>query len=154
MPFAEAAIDGVVSLAALHHVTDKRSFYREACRVLKSGGALVVCDARQGSRTALFLDAIIDRYSATGHRGAYLDATLGSELRAAGFEVARQGPENCAWEFGRRADMADFCRLLFGLERGSHAEVRAGIDAHLTHHGCGHGHRLDWELWLCRAVKV
>jgi SAM-dependent methyltransferase len=144
----------VLSLAALHHVHDKPSFYREARRVLKPGGLLVVCDVFAASRTALFLDTIVDRYSATGHRGAYLDSNTGAELRAAGLQVLREGTAAHPWEFATPDEMIDFCRLLFGLERGSHAEVGAGIDAHLSHHPCGKAYCLDWELWSCQAAKA
>src|SRR5262245_25480328 len=44
LPFVDESFDLVFSKDALVHVTDKAFFFREARRVLKAGGALVVAD--------------------------------------------------------------------------------------------------------------
>jgi ubiquinone/menaquinone biosynthesis C-methylase UbiE len=44
LPFADATFDAVFSNTILHHIPDPRPFLREAARVLRPGGALLIRD--------------------------------------------------------------------------------------------------------------
>jgi tocopherol O-methyltransferase len=50
VPFAGATFDAVWALESLCHAADKAAFYREAARVLRPGGRLVVAEYMRASR--------------------------------------------------------------------------------------------------------
>jgi ubiquinone/menaquinone biosynthesis C-methylase UbiE len=50
LPFDDAAFDGVLSCLALEHIADVAAFFREARRVCKPGGGLVVTDMHPAMR--------------------------------------------------------------------------------------------------------
>jgi tocopherol O-methyltransferase len=51
MPFADGVFDVVWAFESLCHAVDKAAFYREAARVLRAGGRLVVAEYIRASRT-------------------------------------------------------------------------------------------------------
>lgn len=158
VPLAAGSLDHVLSVAGLHHVDDRNDFWGECARLLKPGGTLTVGDVRANSRVAIFLDSVVDRYTSTGHRGVYFDRTTVAELEHNGFDVTLVEPRRIAWRAASRESLADFCRLLFGLEGidnatlasmlASEIGVRDTVDAIF-----GNGVALDWELMFYRATR-
>ena len=44
LPFADASVDGLIGLDVLHHLEEPLRFFREAARVLRAGGRLILID--------------------------------------------------------------------------------------------------------------
>lgn len=53
VPLASGSVDRVLSLAGLHHETDRLPLYREAARLLRPGGLLLIAEVAQGSSILL-----------------------------------------------------------------------------------------------------
>ncbi len=64
LPFADRHFDGVFSNTILHHVSDPVAYFRDARRVLRDGGALVIRDLVRPAKEAE-VDALVDRYAAS-----------------------------------------------------------------------------------------
>lgn len=82
LPVADASVDLVVDLHALHHIADWRAAVAECARVLRPGGRLALCEMTARIVDARWLRAVSrhpdDRFSA--------DQLL-AELRAHGFRL-------------------------------------------------------------------
>ncbi|HTY45556.1 MAG TPA: class I SAM-dependent methyltransferase [Patescibacteria group bacterium] len=44
MPFKDNSLDNVMLIDVLHHFNEPMAFFREACRVLRRGGRVLLCD--------------------------------------------------------------------------------------------------------------
>jgi SAM-dependent methyltransferase len=69
LPWCDAAVDVVISLAGVHHVDDKRPLWAELWRVVKPGGHLVLSDVAAGTPVARFLDGYVVRTTARAMKG-------------------------------------------------------------------------------------
>ena len=72
LPVEEEAADGVLSLAALHHATQRDMFYSEVYRTLKPGGSFVIGDVEEGSDQGRFLNGFVNAFNSMGHQGVFL----------------------------------------------------------------------------------
>lgn len=99
LPFADESFDAVFSKDALLHVADKAAIYREAFRVLKPGGALMIGDWLQGPGEGV--QTLVDEFiAAAGH--AFHMVTLQeitTHVMAAGFTDI-QTEDRGAWYLG------------------------------------------------------
>lgn len=80
LPFADRHFDGVFSNTILHHVSDPVAYFRDARRVLRDGGALVIRDLVRPANEAE-VDALVDRYAALA--SAYARGLFRASLIAA-----------------------------------------------------------------------
>ena len=117
LPFKHDSFDGLVSLAGLHHETNKGAIFEEMHRVLKAGAHFCIADVHVNSAVATFLDTVVDKYNSQGHQGLYLDGSTLDELDQAGLHVTNSEVVNFHWLFADQVQLVIFCRELFGLDK-------------------------------------
>jgi SAM-dependent methyltransferase len=155
LPFESGHFDAVLSLAGVHHLTDKLGFYREVWRVLKPGGVFVLSDAQQGSAVALFLDGFVAAHNSTGHEGLYLDRLqTPQDLRDVGFEGVSGEPVDYHWRADSLEQLVDFCACLFDVRKATAPAMRAALSNELGIDYFQNGQvGLRWSLLTCVATK-
>ena len=153
VPLDDAMLDHVLSIAGLHHVADRRPFWRECARLLRAGGVLTVADVHAGSRVARFLDGVVDRHTSTGHSGIYFDTRTIAEMESCGLVVETMQVQRVGWRAPDRLALADFCRLLFGLRDIDAQTLAAVLEKDIGVCDTPDGVELDWELVFYRAIR-
>ena len=124
----DESIDETVSLAALHHIVERKAFYSEMYRILKPNGQLIIGDVVLGSKIDPFLNGFLDRWNSMGHNGNFLKEDDLKEIKQAGFSVEME-VDQYHWKFSQESDALDFFRLLFCLDKNpSDEEILAEFD--------------------------
>ena len=153
LPFGDGTFDAVLSLAGMHHLDDHAAVFREWHRILKPGGTLAVADAVKGSPTSRYLDGVVHQFNTMGHHGNYFDEDVCNHLRGCGFTAVTGQEHTYTWDFADTAEMLQFCRTLFGLDRNpSDADLLAGINDTVGYHTDDRGAHLNWSLMFIRAT--
>jgi len=153
IPMASESADRFISLAGLHHLADKRPFFREVYRCLKQNGTFTIADAMEGSDVAEFLNGFVHEHSEGGHEGIFLNAAIRTELEECGFRVTFLQPAAYPWKFASMEDMTQYCRLMFGIGRATPSEIEHALRTILgvsEHNGEYH---MRWELLFIVAEK-
>lgn len=131
LPWIDQSVDVVISLAGVHHLTDKRPLFAEVLRVTRPGGWFVLSDVAAESDAALFLNGFVDAHNSTGHEGVFLDRSTFDELTQAGWTILSDQLLSFHWVFPQRADMAGFCRRLFDIRNAATNEVQKALEEDL-----------------------
>jgi SAM-dependent methyltransferase len=145
-PLKDASVDRVVSIAGLHHIENKVRLFTEMRRILKSDGLVLLADIAEGSFVQRFLDDFVGRYSATGHSGWYFSNITRSELKEAGLKIITDKPLNYFWCATDLYQLAEFCRILFGMVLTDTRTVAAGIQEYLGVVELENQVGLNWQL--------
>ena len=143
-----AQYDLIVSLAALHHIENKKGFLQAVSSALKPEGYFCVGDVVAGSGISRFLDEFAGRFNGAGHCGKYLELDEpfpGLDL-AGDLQVVEHTQKSCPWVFESEMEMARFCRLLFGLRAVSDQEILAALQHYVGYKSVGSKIELDWKL--------
>lgn len=152
IPRPDQSVEAFLSLAALHHASQRDEFYREVFRVLKPGGRFVIGDVMAGTPQDQFLNGFVNGQNSMGHQGDFLDQdTEKQRMIAAGFEVDHQELYRYPWTFESEDLMIRFCRGLFGLDLADDATILAGLQPLLTEPG---SLQINWSLLFVRGRKV
>ena len=146
IPEADASVDKILSLASLHHATasERAEFYKEALRVLRPKGNLVVGDVMAGTAQDRFLNTFVKSYN--GHNGLFWSPADAASML--GFSVSVE-VKKYRWEFSGKEEMAVFCKNLFGLKSASDKEILDGLSHYLAADETG----FDWSLIFFVATK-
>jgi len=154
LTLATHSVDRVGSLAGLHHLEPKTDFFKEAYRILKSGGRFSVADVLDGSAPALFLNDTVDRLSDTGHQGVFLQrGELTSFLKTSGFVSVQEDYHQFTWDFSDMPAMAEYFKDLFGLTKGSLEHVRDEVRHALSVTVSAEGAHACWSLLYASGIK-
>jgi SAM-dependent methyltransferase len=146
LPIVDAGVDALVSIAGLHHVDDRPLVLREMRRVLRPGGGLYILEVPVGAITDQFLNGFVDSHNSMGHEGRFVDDTFRADLGAAGFRIETDELCRYTWDFSGEAEMIEFIRLMFWLDKASPEAILEGVKDILGVVEDGDGCKMNWEL--------
>ena len=146
LPLQDKSADWVLSLAGLHHESNKLGLFKEMARVLKPDGQLVIADASQNSKTAQFLDQWVNQYNPMGHNGEYFNSQTLIELESAGLELISLQEKHYHWEFESKNQAAQYCQQLFGISLANLSQVERALEHYLGFDILPNGVGLKWQL--------
>jgi SAM-dependent methyltransferase len=154
VPLADASVDCIVSLAALHHEPDLSAVFREMRRLLRSDGRVVIADAATDTPPAHFLNGFVNRNNPMGHDGRFLDEKTTGLIEAAGFAVTDDAQVDMPWAFASLAEAGEFCRHLFWMPALDAEAVADAMDREIGFEMVDNQPRLRWALRriVCEAV--
>jgi SAM-dependent methyltransferase len=126
--FDSGSIDLVVSVGALHHITNKRRVFDELHRALRDGGYFVIADVADGSSTQVFFDDTVRRHCYSGHPFDFLDEEWVRILaRKSGMTCVFSQVLDTRWEFPGETEMLEFVKDLFSLDIAG-SDLKAELD--------------------------
>ncbi|MGD9502445.1 MAG: class I SAM-dependent methyltransferase [Methyloceanibacter sp.] len=146
LPIKDARVDALVSIAGLHHVDDRPLVLDEMRRVLRRGGTLCILEVPVGAITDRFLNGFVHAHNSMGHEGRFVDERFRVELEDAGFKIETDELCRYTWDFANEAEMIEFMRLMFWLDKASAETIHAGVQDLLGLAVDGDGCKVNWEL--------
>lgn len=153
MPFKSSCFDLFFSLAGVHHIRERGAFYLEAYRILKKGGTFLLGDVLERTPVSLFLNEFVNNYNSMGHVGFFIDQQDIYKILDAGFEIVFFGLKHYYWKFRCVEEMVEFCRLLFGMDRGKDSDIIKGLEEYVGFLEEDNCVKLNWHLFFIKAVK-
>jgi len=154
VPRPDDSFGAIVSLAGLHHESDKSAILREIARLLRPDGIAVIADVQQGSNEDRFLNGFVDANSELGHRGEFLDAEFARTIGDAGLVIQSDDLISTPWRFETRAEAAVFAKDLFGIS-ASLEDVANALESIIGLADGDGGIGLAWHLrrLVCRPAR-
>lgn len=143
-PWEIGQADRIVSLAGLHHHPDPLAALAKLAQHVRADGWLHVADVASGSRVGAWLNGFVDEHSEMGHAGIFLPTDRGAYPHA--WEITRLELVQCPWRFDSTSTMAQFCRLMFGIERASDQRILEALRDVVGVRELPHVVELEWEL--------
>lgn len=141
------SVDVGVSLAGVHHLPDRGTFFSEVHRILKPKSLFVLMDVESGTPSDRFLNGFLNDANSMGHKGDFLGEHTRHELEAAGFEILSDSVPHCPWRFPDRAAMCRFVGMLLGVDMADDTEIGIAIDNILGSYKAKDGSLLmNWSL--------
>jgi SAM-dependent methyltransferase len=131
---AENSADYIVSIAGLHHYSQKQraEIYKHFHRVLKGAGELVITEVADSSDTANFLNVFVNEFNSQGHEGIFFrkdekDILLQQRFAVTTFE------NTYTWDFDNREQMIKYLKALFFLDKASSGDIDNAVAKYLYH---------------------
>ena len=151
LPLADNSVDAFLSLAALHHTSQREDFYREVHRVLKPGGRFVIGDVIANSPQSTFLNGFVHQHNSMGHQGDFLSAEIEADrMKNVGFMTDHQSEEYYPWNFESIPDLLEFSKGLFGLDLANPETILQGLSPLMT---APTDPAISWGLLFLRGRK-
>lgn len=151
IPLDSGGASHILCLASLHHATveERLQFYREAWRVLKPGGRLVIGDVDAGTAQAAWLNEFVDAHNSMGHIGLFWQEDDVVGIESVGFKTTTNLQEYL-WRFNGQKEEIDFVRHLFGLDLADDAVIASGLEEYFPGR---QRNTLPWALRYFIGVK-
>lgn len=151
----DSKVDRVVCLASSHHINNLDSFLCDVTKYLKPKGYLHLADVGVRSSIRYFLDEFVNQWTSTGHSGIWRDfETFPLSFKVKGLRVLSVEERDCHWEFQRFHQIAQFCRLLFGLDLNpSDQDILTALKDYVGISSSGGSLRVMWKLTYTDFVK-
>lgn len=154
LPWPNESVDIVISLAGIHHLNEKKSFFKELYRITKPTGRIVISDVAENSAAAKFLDGFVGSHNSTGHEGIFLDEMTFEELKETGWTINQSKHNNFHWRFANRDEMVNFCHDLFDIQKSTREKTLRAIEAELGTIDFSDGTAgMNWSLLTIEASK-
>jgi len=147
------SIDVLLSLAGIHHMSDKRPFFNEIKRVLKPSGRFCIADVSENSAVHTFLDTIVHKYNSQGHHGDYLNEATLENIQSCGLTINNVMKKDLHWHFDEIDSAVEFCRLMFGLDNINLTQFKDEMIAVLGIENQLQGVSLHWQLMYITGNK-
>lgn len=146
IPLNDGACDAIVSIAGLHHANNLNEIFTEFRRLLSSRGRVVILEVAEGSPVDRFLNGFVDTHCSLGHKGVFVNTHFYSQLDSAGLTVQHDDTAAYTWDFVNTDAMADFARLIFGLDLADKRQIIQGIGDILGFSEAQGGCQMHWQL--------
>lgn len=147
------SVDVVVSLAALHHIVDRCSFYAEMNRILTPGGQFIIGDVIEKTKVDSFLNGFVNQWNSMGHLGNFINAERDiTALDNAGFKATFE-EKSFYWNFSNEMDAFRFFTDLFYLDKGPSDNVLKQALEDLGNLKVDNSFRVNWTLGFLLATK-
>ncbi len=157
LPFSLNHFDGIISIAGLHHYTnrEKQTIISKCSQHLKKNGKLCICDVQANTPPAYFLNNFVDRYNPEGHKGIFLSANFIDFFQSSGIKIIIRKYRTFYWEFVSKKQMYLFLTNLFGLSNISYNDLKVNITYYLGEIKEKKGKFLmPWGLVYYYGIKV
>lgn len=150
IPLDDMSVDKIISLAAFHHVQEKRSeTLREFHRILKTNGMLVIGDVIDGSPQAYWLNVFVNQYNSNGHKGLFLKEEEACRFEELGYKV-ETSRHVYHWTFENDKQATDFVTNLFGLDLIPSSDMLLGAMQEFLGYK---DNKFEWQLLYFKCTK-